>query len=649
MRLDKEHDLAYRRDLAILRGEHWDDIAQRKAMEAGIDDEAQKRSCGYMTALKNTYDTKYKYDPIYAVSGRGGFDNLIADHLSGSDKSRAMALATQGGRLYPDQEIQYAVQGPGTDTDVIRRVLENKTPQQIKDISDAWDKRHPHGPKLQDRIMEEVSGRDEFDIGLMLEGAPQTPQQKLELAKRKQEYEHTAYALGGHFSTDERTQLDDEVKRLEAAVKKLDKLKKEKPGSEEAAYYEFRVDQEVQAVDAAVEEHRRSVDSIADRMAMIAAIAAGLLVTAVTFGAAGPVIAGALGALAAAEATIITKMAFKGTAYSNEELLVDVVSGAVDVVFAVLTAGVGNALMRVSKGVPIGPLAKLATSASRSKRMIAHGLANGVEGFLSGIPSAAAGSLVDEKTWTQGDPLTNFVTATGMGAATGALMGGVMGSAGGWSKAAAHGPHLDPGRPPDLEAAARAFDQAPALATTVDPATRAGQWHAHQAQHPGASYADFLADLEAGRIVPEPGAAHSFRQAAREQLVAGLPASDRKFLEDVPVHVLTDAEFMRVTRSSKGQAVTIIDQGKAIVLVRESAPISALREEGIHAAQLLDQRTAADVKLLDEAHMGRWNSLDLKTKLEMYRAKLDLELDAHAAPPHRAARADRRDAPGGCA
>ena len=48
-----------------------------------------------------------------------------------------MALATQGGRLHPDQEIQYAVQGPGTDTDVLRRVLQNKTPKQIKDISDS--------------------------------------------------------------------------------------------------------------------------------------------------------------------------------------------------------------------------------------------------------------------------------------------------------------------------------------------------------------------------------------------------------------------------------------------------------------------------------------------------------------------------------
>ena len=429
----------------------------------------------------------------------------------------------------------------------------------------------------------------------------------------------------------------------------MEKHKNATAGSEEAAYYQWRVDQEVQAVDAAVEEHRRSVDSIADRMAMIAAIAAGLLVTAVTFGAAGPVIAGALGALAAAEATIITKIAFKGSAYSNEELLVDVVSGAVDVVFAVLTAGVGNALMRVSKGVPIGPLAKLATSASRSKRMIAHGLANGVEGFLSGIPSAAAGSLVDEKTWTQGDPLTNFVTATGMGAATGALMGGVMGSAGGWSKAAAHGPHLDPGRPPDLEAAARAFDQAPALATTVDPATRAGQWHAHQAQHPGAAYADFLADLEAGRIVPEPGAAHSFRQAAREQLVAGLPASDRKLLEDVPVHVLTDAEFMRVTRSSKGQAVTIIDQGKAIVLVRESAPISA------SAGRRHPRRPAAR-----PAHRGRrqaarrgpHGAVELARPEDQAR---DVPRQARPrarrarSPPHRVARADRRDAARGCA
>ena len=177
--------------------------------------------------------------------------------------------------------------------------------------------------------MDEVSGRDAFDIGLMLEGAPETPEAKLKLAKRKQEYEHTAYALGGYFSTDERTQLDDEVKRLETAV---EKHKKATAGSEEAAYYQWHVDQEVQAVDAAVEEHRRSVDSIADRMAMIAAIAAGLLVTAVTFGAAGPVIAGALGGSPRPRPRSSRSSPSRARRTSNEELLVDVVSGAVDVV-----------------------------------------------------------------------------------------------------------------------------------------------------------------------------------------------------------------------------------------------------------------------------------------------------------------------------
>ena len=397
------------------------------------------------------------------------------------------------------------------------------------------------------------------------------------------------------------------------------------PGSKEAAFYQFRVDQSVRAVDSAVDEHRRSVDSIADRMAMIAAIAAGLLVTAVTFGAAGPVVAGALGALAAAEATIITKMAFKGTAYSNEELLVDVVSGAVDVVFAVLTAGVGNALIPCRRACR-SARSRSSRRARPAKRMIAHGLANGVEGFLSGIPSAAAGSLVDEKTWTKGDPLTNFVTATGMGAATGALMGGVMGSAeagarplprpspGPWSSTRSRSPR------------ARSTNHRRSRPWSIRRRGRDSGMRTRRSI-PARRYADFVADLEAGRILPEPHAAQSFRQAAREQLVAGLPASDRKVLDDIPVHVLTDAEFTRVTWSSKGQAVTIIDQGKAIVLVRESAPISALREEGIHAAQLLDP-ARGDVKLLDEAHMARWNSLDLNTKIEMYRAKLDLEIDA---------------------
>ena len=176
VRLDKEHDLAYRRDLAAVRGEDWDDEGTAQGHGSGHRRRGpEARSCGYMTALEEHLRHEVQVRPDLRVSGRGGFDNLIADHLMGSDKDRAMALATQGGRLYPDQEIQYAVQGPGTDIDVMRRVLENKTPQQIKDIADDVGRAASPRAQAPDRIMEEVSGRDEFDIGLMLEGAPETP------------------------------------------------------------------------------------------------------------------------------------------------------------------------------------------------------------------------------------------------------------------------------------------------------------------------------------------------------------------------------------------------------------------------------------------------------------------------------------------
>lgn len=613
VRLDVEHQLAYRQDLAAVRGEKWDAKAEREKAEAEIVDKAKERSTGYMTALQSTYDKTYKYDPLSEMHGRGGFDNLINDHLMGSDKDRAKHLAAHGGYLNAAEEIKFAVQGPGTDVDVLRQKLAGKTKAQIAAIEAEWKVLYPNGPTLRDRIMEDVSGRDAVDLDEMLT-APETPAEKLASVKRRQKFEHQTFSLGSTFSNAERSALDEDVARLELMVAELERA--DKPEGEggdpkKAEFYRWRVDQEVRAVDSAIDEHRRAADSVTDKLAMAAAVIAGAVVTALTWGAAGPFVAGALGALAAAEATILTKMAVKGAAYSEEELLVDVVSGAVDVIMALATAGVGNALLRVSKaGVPVGRLAKLATSASRAKRMVAHGLANGIEGMIGGIPSGAAGALADEKTWTQGNVLTTVFTGAAMGGGSGLVMGGLIGSAGGWS-----------GPPVPLHLPA---------GSTAEAVGRAAQWHTHQAQHPGASYADFAADFDAGRIAPDPASVTIFQKAAREHLASGLPQADRKLLEGVSVTVLTDAEFARVTRSASGQAVTVVEQGKVRIVMRESAPLSALREEGIHAAQALDPAFAKHFKILDEANLAGWDKLDLRTKLAAYAAKLDLEIDANA-------------------
>ena len=335
--------------------------------------------------------------------------------------------------------------------------------------------------------MDEVSGRDTNDIDVLFEGEPQTPQQKLAVGKAQAALRGDGLRPGQQLRP---TAPRSTTRwRCSSSPSRRSRTRPRRAARRPSTTH-WEVNQGVKNVDAEVEEHRRAVDAVADRWAMIAAIVAGVAVTALTFGAAGPVIAGALGALAAAEATIITKLAVKGSAYSNEEILVDVVSGAVDVVFAVLTAGVGNALDAGVQGHPDRPAGQArheCVAVQADGRPRARQRRRGVpERHPVRLPPAPSPT---RRHGPRGTRSRTSSSATGMGALTGTFMGGVMGSTGGLSKAAAHGPHLDPGRPPDLDAAAKAFDEARAAPPHVDPEVRAGQWHAHQAKHPGATYA----------------------------------------------------------------------------------------------------------------------------------------------------------------
>ena len=180
--LDKEHDLAYRRDLAMLRGEAaWDEKKQRADMAAAIDKESKDRGAGLHEGPQGDLRHGVQGRPAStSVNGRGGFDNLINDHLMGSDKDRAKALVEGGGYLTPVQEIQFAVQGPGTNLDVVKQQLAGKSAEEIEQLEKDWqllhkdDEPQPY-PTLWSRVMEEVSGRDALDVGLLLEGEPQDP------------------------------------------------------------------------------------------------------------------------------------------------------------------------------------------------------------------------------------------------------------------------------------------------------------------------------------------------------------------------------------------------------------------------------------------------------------------------------------------
>ena len=98
---------------------------------------------------------------------------------------------------------------------------------------------------------------------------------------------------------------------------------------------------------------------------------------------------------------------------------------------------------------------------------------------------------------------------------------------------------------------------------------------------------------------------------------------------DVPIRVLPEAEYRALTRSESGPVVTLIQDGKPVVVVREGTPISRLADEGPHLRQSRDPSTRDRVARLDEATLSQWDHLDLDLQIELYRTKIELEIDAH--------------------
>ncbi|MCE3254008.1 MAG: hypothetical protein K0Q67_3028, partial [Cellvibrio sp.] len=114
----------------------------------------------------------------------------------------------------------------------------------------------------------------------------------------------------------------------------------------------------------------------------------------------------------------------------------------------------------------------------------------------------------------------------------------------------------------------------------------------------------------------------------RKHLLSGIPQEQRALIQNTPIMVLSDVEFAALTRSTKGQAVTMIIDGKPVIVMREGADPGALREEGIHALQAHDPQWAKHIGSLDEQHLANWDELPLDQQIVLYRNKVALELDA---------------------
>lgn len=139
-----------------------------------------------------------------------------------------------------------------------------------------------------------------------------------------------------------------------------------------------------------------------------------------------------------------------------------------------------------------------------------------------------------------------------------------------------------------------------------------------------------LSDAIDQAIATKPAARLSESETAelRKHLISGVPEDQRALIQNTPIMVLSDVEFAAMTRSGKGQAVTMIIDVRPVIVMRESANPQSLREEGIHALQAHDPQWAKHVGSLDEQHLANWDDLPLEQQIILYRNKVALELDA---------------------
>jgi len=139
--------------------------------------------------------------------------------------------------------------------------------------------------------------------------------------------------------------------------------------------------------------------------------------------------------------------------------------------------------------------------------------------------------------------------------------------------------------------------------------------------------ADESALLAAARVPPAPTVA-----ALRAAMLDWLPPELAERFKDVKVTILPKEKFLAYNDTA--HAMTLIHtgpKGELIpeVIFREHGNGFAIREEATHLQQLADPAAAKNMALLSEdGQLGKWKDLGVKDRLDVYKAKIDLELDA---------------------
>lgn len=401
------------------------DPANKEKKEAKI----QALGKANVASLKSDYEGMANTDASIALHGKETFDGLIDDGTSGYSKDEIKALMESGGKLSDDQEIYYAIAGVGTDEDKIKETLKDKTPAEIQKMRLAYEKNHGEGSFDSD-ILGDLSGREDLDVGLTLKyGDPSTFAAQLDkadpkdrpallagfqayLAKRR-DFEKTGQ-IGAAMDMfgdgmNSSAQLEDAIDRANKYDKALtaaeakpgyDPNKKDEDPNLASAKNKF--DMNFQGAVAAQDEVREKIDAFTDVAAQVGGAVAGIAVTILTAGTAGPAVLALYAAAAAAATSIAMKLSLKGAAYGWEDLGIDLAVGVVDGAMSYATAGMGKAIMEGLERAVASQMVKMgiergaeSATAAAVKAFLKETIAEGIQNGMQAIPSAFVGGVLN--------------------------------------------------------------------------------------------------------------------------------------------------------------------------------------------------------------------------------------------------------------
>ena len=416
------------RDVAtsLVAGDRAGAAAARMAVAAdgmGTDEDAifrqlEGRSFEERAAIVSAYNERYG-----AAAGGLNFQQMLDDEMGQMDSERARQLATNG-RLDPAFAMRYAMDGFGTDEQMIRDTLQGRSADDIRQIRQQYA--DTYGGDLDDELAGENSGRDGFEISQLMLGEPRTPEEVLARANAAYDFERGSGA--GVFGRGVTDLFSDSGEMLDEQHRRMQELSQRIQSGQPSPEDLERLQTIARYQGQDVQNYQAARDAITNSAAIGATAVVGTAATVLTGGAAGPAVAAAIGALAGGAAGMGVKYGMQGSSYSVEDAGVD----AAMMVVSAASAGVlqGSTVTAGLRGV-MGLAGN--TTATLGQTVAMEAMRGGAMGLVNGV---AAGAL-DERTWRgPGNGLENFLHTAGVstlgGAASGAGsagMGGLMGRA----------------------------------------------------------------------------------------------------------------------------------------------------------------------------------------------------------------------------